>query len=178
MKKCKFYLLILCSILAESIYAQELVQVTDETLTVNSVTAMTGYTRNKTEVTLPDRTSGYIYRISVFPKGTNPAGPSLFSLLKKLGSSNISLASSFAEYAIANNDNSSVDAFIFSSPDDANNFYAKKDGYWNACKSMPNRVSCCFATKECMGKEVYFGFRNNNIMKGLDVKLEVVALVE
>jgi hypothetical protein len=160
------------------ISAQELVQVTDETITVNSTTAMTGYTRNKTEVTLPEKTKAYIYRISIFPKGKSAVDNSLFELLKQMGTANISIATSFAQLAIKNNDNFSVDAFIFNNTYDADNFYDKKDNNWSSCKSMTNRVSCCFSTKECIGREIYFGFRNNNIMQGLDVKLEIVAIVD
>jgi len=166
------------TLLVKNIAAQEVVQVTDETITVNSTTSVSGYTRNTTKVTLPEKTIGYIYRLSVFSKGNASVGSSLLSLLQKMGGANISLASSFAQFAINNNDNNSVDAYIFTNTYDADNFYAKKDGNWNACKSMPNRASCCFATSDCMGKELFFGFRNNNIMKGLDVKLEIVAIVD
>ena len=158
--------------------SQDLVQVTDETLTVNSTTAMSGYTRNKTEVTLPEKTKAYIYRISIFPKGKTSVDNSLFDLLQQMGGAKVSLATSFAQFAIKNNDNSAVDAFIFNNTYDADNFFAKKDGNWNACKSLPNRVSCCFSTKDCIGRQIFFGFRNNNLMQGLDVKLEVVALID
>jgi len=158
--------------------AQELVQVTDETLTVNSTTSITGNSRNKTEVTLPEKTKAYIYRISIFPKGKGAVNNSLFDLLKQIGGANISIATSFAQFAIKNNDNASVDAFIFNNTYDADNFYSKKDGNWSACKSMTNRVSCCFSTNECMGRQIFFGFKNNNIMQGLDVKLEIVALID
>lgn len=159
-------------------FSQELIQVTDETLTVNSTSAISGYTRNKTEVILPEKTIGYIYRISIFPKGENPVDNSLFDLLQNIGSTKISLAGSFAEFAVRNNDNNAVDAFIFNNVYDADNFYSKKDQNWNACKSMPNRVNCCFATKECIGRQIYFGFRNNNIMQGLNIRIEIVALVD
>ena len=158
-------------------YSQELVAVTDEVLTVNSATALSGYPRNKAEVTLPEKTIGYIYRISIFPKGQTAVNHSLFDLLKEVGGTNISLASSFAKFAIKNNDGNSADAFIFNNTYDADNFYAQKDTNWNACKTLMNRASCCFATNECLGNKIYFGFKNNNLMQGLDVKLEIVALV-
>lgn len=50
--------------------AQTLVEVTNETLTINSVTAMTGYTRNTTQVVLPEKTKFYIYiEFQFFLKG-------------------------------------------------------------------------------------------------------------
>lgn len=180
MYKLTYFLttLFLTSLCYSNLSAQELVQVIDETITVNSTTSMTGYTRNKTEVTLPEKTKSYIYRISIFPKGESSVDNSLFDLLNKMGGPNVSIATSFAQFAIKNNDNSSVDAFIFNNTYDADNFYSKKDANWSACKSMPNRASCCFSTKECIGKQIFFGFRNNNIMQGLDVKLEIVAVVD
>lgn len=178
MKRKCFISIFVFLIFTSKFFSQELVQVTDETITVNSTSAINGYTRNKTEVIFPEKTIGYIYRISITSKGANPVNNSLFGLLQNIGSTNISLASSFAKFAIQNNDNNAVDAFIFSNVYDADNFYSKKDQNWSACKSMPNRVNCCFATKECLGKQIYFGFRNNNIMQGLNVRIEIVALVD
>ncbi len=139
---------------------------------------MSGNTRNITQVTLPEKTKSYIYRISISPKGKSSVDNSLFELLEQMGGAQVAIATSFAKFAIKNNDNPSVDAFIFNNTYDADNFYSKNDGNWNPCKSMTNRVSCCFSTKECIGKQIYFGFRNNNMMEGLDVKLEIVALVD
>lgn len=90
----------------------------------------------------------------------------------------ISLASSFTKFAIKNNDNNAVDAFIFNNVFDAENFYAKKDGNWTSCKIMMNRGNRCFMSKECLANKIYFGFRNNNTMQGLSVRLEVVAIVD
>ncbi len=149
-----FFMLCLCKN-----YGQELVSVTDEVLTVNSTTAVTGNSRNTAEVTLPEKTIGYIYRISIFPKGETAVDHSLFDLLKKVGGKQISLASSFAKYAIKNNDGNAIDAFIFSNQYDADGFYNQKDNNWKACKSLLNRVSSCFqqmsalATKYILGLE-------------------------
>ncbi|RZJ71450.1 hypothetical protein [Flavobacterium sp.] len=173
-----YFQLVFLFLICSKIFSQELIQVTDETLTVNSVSAINGHTRNTAEITLPEKTKGYIYRISVTPKGSNALSNSLFDLLQTIGSTNISLTSSFAKYAIKNGDNNSVDAFIFDNVVDANNFLNKRDGHWSLCKSMLNRVSCCFASQECIGRKVYFGFRNNNAMQGLNVRLEIVALVD
>ena len=177
-KFTKWTVLTLIIFLCFDLSAQELVQVVDEIITVNSTTSMTGYTRNKTSIMLPPKTKGYIYRISIFPKGNAGVDNSLFDLLQQFGTANISIGSSLAQFAIRNNDGRAVDAFIFNNTYDADNFYSKNDGNWSYCKSMPNRVNCCFSTKECIGQEVYFGFRNNNIMQGLDVKLEIVAIVD
>ena len=175
----KFLLIFFLQIVfLNAIYSQQLVPLTDETITVNSTTSLTGITRNKVEVTIPENTKAYIYRISIFKKGESNSDNSLFDLLQKFGTSNISLASSLAQFAVRNNDNIAVDAFIFSNSYDAQGFVDMQDGTWSHCKEMRNRVNCCFSSKECLGRKLYFGFRNNNIMQGLDVKLEVVALID
>lgn len=161
-----------------NIYSQKLIAVIDETFTVNSTSSMTGYTRNITQISLPEKTKSYIYRISIFPKGSSSVDNTLFDLLKKMGGVNVNLATSFAQFAVKNNDNFAVDAFIFSNTYDSDNFFSKKDGNWSACKTMNNRVSCCFSTDDCIGRNIYFGFRNNNMMQGVDVKLEVVAVID
>ena len=159
------------------LFAQQYIDVTDETFTVNSATSLTGNTRNISHVSLPEKAIGYIYRISVFSKGNTNVPNALFKVIKTIDPST-ALTTSLMEYAINNNDGKSVDAFIFNNTYDADNFYAKKDNNWNACRSLMNRSNCCFATKECLNHVLYFGFRNNNISKGLDVKLEVVAIVD
>lgn len=165
-------------LITTKIFSQELIQVTEETITVNSTSAINGYTRNITSVTLPEKTKGYIYRLSIVKKGQQSNSSPLLDLLENMEPANISLAASFSKFAIQNNDNEAVDAFIFNNTYDADNFYAKKDNNWSSCKSMFNRVSCCFASQDCIGHKIFFGFRNNNIMQGLDIKLEVVALVD
>lgn len=162
----------------QALQAQELVQVTDETITVNSIMSLTGSTRNTTAVKLPERTKAYVYRISVSPKGKNTVTQSLMQQLMKLGGAEFALAASVAQLAIENNDNDAVDAFIFTTVYDADDFYSKKEGNWGACQIMLNRASCCFVSEQCMGRNIYFGFRNNNVSKGLNVRLEVVAIVD
>ena len=157
--------------------AQQYMPVTDETLTVNSATSLSGHTRNTVEVDLPSHTIGYIYRMSVMPKGGNGSFESLFNVIKKIDPAT-AFTSSLMQYAIRNSENYAVDAFVFNNTSDANEFYNKNDNNWSACKSMPNRSNVCLATKECLNKTLYFGFRNNNISQGLDVRFELVAIVD
>lgn len=156
---------------------QQLVEVLSETFTVNSISAMTGNTRNTAEVVLPDKAIGYVYRLTVTQKGKGAISNSLYTLLKQRGG-NIALGVSIAEFAIQNNDGNTIDAYIFSNTYDKDNFYLKKDGNWNACKSILNRSSSCFSTADCISKRIFFGFKNSNLREGLDVKLEVVAIVD
>lgn len=44
---------------------------------------MSGNTRNITQVTLPEKTKSYIYRISISPKGKSSVDNSLFELLEQ-----------------------------------------------------------------------------------------------
>jgi len=43
---------------------------------------------------------------------------------------------------------------------------------------MPNRTNCCFESDECINNRIFFGFRNNNIAQGLNVRLEVIAFID
>ncbi len=158
--------------------ALEYTKVTDELVTVNSTSSLSGYTRNKVEVKFPEKTTGYICRITSCPKGQMQQSEDLFNVLKKIPVSEVAAGASLAQFAIRNNDGSNVDAFIFNNTYDADYFYAKKDGQWSTCKSKPSIVNSCFYSNDCIGRRIFFGFRNNNIMQGLDVHLEVVAIVD
>lgn len=156
---------------------QQLIDVLSEKFTVNSLTALNGNTRNFAEVKLPDNATGFVYRLTVNKKGNGNLGNSLFTLLKQRGGY-IAFGASLADFAIQNGDGNAVDAYIFTNSYDKDNFYAKNDRQWNYCKALPNRTNCCFSTNDCLGKRIYFGFRNNNTMQGLDVLLEVVAVID
>jgi len=158
--------------------AQQYQSVIDENIVVNSTTAMAGYTRNITEVTLPEHTISYFYRITITAKGASDESTPLLSLLKNSADIAIAGMSRITEFAIKNNDNHAVDAFIFNNVYDANDFYSKKDGNWTACKSMANRSNCCFESSECINNRIFFGFRNNNVAQGLTVRLEVIAKID
>lgn len=169
------FLLFLCSVTAS---AQKLVNVIDETIVVNSTTALSGYTRNITTVTLPDHTKNYLYRITITPKGHANQSLALFEILNNTPDIGVAAFSKVGEYAVKRNDNFAVDAFIFNNIYDADDFYAKKDGNWTYCKGMSNRTNCCFESDECINKRIFFGFRNNNIAQGLNVRLEVIAFID
>lgn len=158
--------------------AQQYQNVIDETIVVNSMTAMSGYTRNITEIALPEHTISYIYRITITPKGTSDESTPLLSFLNDSPEIGLSGISRISQFAIKNNDNSAVDAFIFNNVYDANDFFSKKDGTWTTCKGMANRTNCCFESSECINNRIFFGFRNNNVAQGLSVRLEVVAKID
>jgi hypothetical protein len=177
--RIKFFInLLILFFVTGSTYSQKFVDVLNETLTVNSKTAIGGYTRNKTSVRLPEKTKGYIYRITIADKGSLVVSNTLFSILKNIAPKQISLGVALTEYAVSNSDNESVDAFIFTNVYDAEKFYSKKDGEWDFCYSMSSVSNSCRSVKDCIGELVYFGFRNGNFRQGLDVKLEVVAIVD
>jgi hypothetical protein len=158
--------------------AQKLVEVLHETITVNSTSAMSGYTRNTVEVQLPQGTIGYIYRISVFKKGGVSVGNGLLDLLSTVPIAEVKIGANLSKYVVNNANGGAVDYFIFTNQEDKNAFYGKRDDSWNSCKSYPNRVSSCLSSNECINRKIWFGFRNNNISQGLDVYLEVVAIVD
>ncbi len=109
----KFLTLCLISILCiKNLSAQELIQVVDTTLTLNAASSSAN-ARVKTKLIIPDKASGYIYRLSIFPKNKTYA----------------------------------------------DNFLINKGSNLNVCKTMLNSKASCDALKDCMGKEIYFGFQ-------------------
>lgn len=158
-------------------HAQKLVDVTNEILTVNSQTAMNGYTRNVTEIQLPKGTTGYTYRISVARRGGRYAGNSLLSLLQAMPITQLGMGANLAQFAINQSDGSQIDFFIFTTQQDKDAFFTKSEN-WSYCRSFLNRVNTCGYVDKCLNETVWFGFRNNNFSQGLDVRLEVVALVD
>ena len=158
--------------------AQKLVDVLHETLTVNSTTSMSGYTRNTVEVKLPKGTTGYIYRMSVFKKGGVNVGNGLLDLLSLIPIAEVKAGVNLSKYVVGNANGGAVDYFIFTTQEDKSAFYNKYDENWSSCKSYPNRVSSCISSDECINRTIWFGFRNNNVSQGLDVYLEVVAIVD
>lgn len=156
---------------------QELVKVFDETLTVNSKSNYGGSSHNIAEVKLPPKTKEIIYRVSIFDKGTGIFDSELIELLKQVGGPKVALATAFTEYGVKSNDNEAVDIHIFNNVYDATDFQNKKAG-WVTCKSQTNRTNCCVKTKDFLTERMFFGFKNNNYMQGLDVRLEVVAIID
>ncbi len=177
--KIKYYLLavvFLCQI--KFLHSQKLVSVISETITVNSTTSMNGWTRNTVEVTFPKGTIGYVYRVSVFDLNSVNISDLLFDLLKQIPIEEIQVGASFAKYAVANANGHAIDYFILTTGDDRTAFYNKNDNNWSSCKSFLNRVNTCASSNECINSRIYFGFRNNNLTKGLDVYIEIVAIVD
>jgi hypothetical protein len=174
----RFLLLSLLTAFASCCFGQQFISVVDEELRLNSQTSLTGNTRNGTRVPLPEKCIGYVYRLTVQRVEGTGVSEALFELLKRSPEQAISWGASLVQYAVNNADGEAVDAFIFNNTFDSDNFLAKNDGNWSACKTMLNRMNICLATKECQGTQMYFGFRNNNIRQGLKVRLEVVAVVD
>jgi hypothetical protein len=176
MKRTTFLTSLAFLCLSFYVKGQILQNISTETITVNSKSSLTGYTRNIANVTLPSNATAYIYRITVFNKGNTNISNSLFNTLKNIPITEIRIGAFLTEYAINQNDGNSVDFFVFTNGTDANSFYSKGENI-NYCKSHPNRSSVCVSTNDCINQKVYFGFRNNNIQQGVEVILEVVALV-
>lgn len=176
-RKIKF--LILFSFLAPNlIFSQKLVDVLNETITVNSKTAINGKTRILTSARIPIGAKSYIYRITITKKGGMTTGSTLFTLLTNMKNRKVAYAAALTELAITNNDNNSIDAFIFHSSYDADNFLVEKDKDWDACQALLSVKNSCRLVDNCIGQNIYFGFRNNNFMQGLDINIEIVALID
>lgn len=158
--------------------AQQYVDVINQTITLNSISSLMGANRNYIKVNMPEKTSAYIYRISITPKGTQGVSSNLFELVKNVAPADIAIGASLAQFVINSSDGSAVDSYTFNNPYDADNFVAKSDGNWTACQFSRSVVNNCYSAKQCLNPTMYFGFKNNNMVQGLDVHLEIVALVD
>lgn len=159
-------------------YTQQLSLILQDKFVVNSRTSLNGYTRNYAEVKLPSNAIGYIYRLTVLEKGRSLASETLFELAQKIPDIKVKIGAAVAEFIVNNSNNHAVDFFIFTQYSDISNFYSKNDDKWNSCFSLPNRQGLCYASNECMADKIWFGFRNNDIDDGVEVYLEVVAILE
>jgi hypothetical protein len=159
-------------------HAQQYVDVVNQTITVNSKSNLTGRDRQYIRADFPANTTGFIYRATITTKGASSNSPNLLSLLSQYAPGNIAMGAQLTQFIVNNNDGSLVDAFTFYNPYDADNFFNNKDGYWGACNSSLGLVNTCYASNNCLNPRLYFGFRNNNLMEGLNVHLEIVAIVD
>lgn len=160
-------------------YSQVYQKAFEEILPLQSLSTFVGYSRNLVAVTLPDNTTSFIYRVTVYPKGEADRNQNLLlNALQKVPTDQIPLDTLLPEYAIHDRDKYYIDGFIFVTPEDASYFYSKRDKRWKACKSHLEFKNFCRSNKECLKKQLAFGFRSNNITEGVEIKLEVVAIVD
>jgi hypothetical protein len=148
-----------------------------QTLVINSQTAVGKKSRNFADFTLPDNSIGYVYRITVFPKGDKKVPNDLFDLVSKVSSKEIAFGAELTKYMIDVNADEAIDTYIFSDRNSFSNFYSGGTN-WVACKTMPNRRGICVASNECLSKKLFFGFENKNWTHGVEVLLEVVAVID
>lgn len=179
--KPKIILLILTIFVVLDCAAQEYVSVLDQSFVVHSSGNMflnsNSSTRNVIPVPLPAKTLGYIYRVSS-AKGNTGQGDKLMSLLKTVAPKQVVMEAALVQFALNYSDGGAVDLFAFSDVADANYFLRKQDNSWRVCWSSMGVINTCFATSQCLGNGVYFGFRNNNLATPVNVHLEVVAIVD
>jgi hypothetical protein len=176
------FLFLLLALLSFSICrGQEYISVMDQLFVVHSsgnvFVNTNSSTRNIITVPLPARTVGYIYRVAA-AKGNTGQGDKLISLLKSVAPRQVVMEAALAEYVVNYSDGGAVDVFTFSDVANANYFLRKQDNSWRACWYNMGVINTCFATSQCLGAGVYFGFRNNNLAAPVNVHLEVVAIVD
>jgi hypothetical protein len=161
-----------------NVLGQIYVPVVNQTITVNSRSTLSGNSRNYIVAEFPKNTSAYVYRISITSKDASTESTELFNLLKNYPSATIAIGSQLTQLIIQTSDGKAVDAFTFNNVYDADNFRNKNDGNWGASQASMSVVNTCYASNTGLNPTVYFGFRNNNLMDGLNVHLEVVAIVD
>jgi hypothetical protein len=181
MKKTVFAIFILIT-LPTIVKAQRFEKVVDEWVEVNSKTnfltlGSKGRTNVFSEILLPQNTIGYIYRVSIFKKSSeNSNSPSLFDCLKQMLPTEIKMGIELAEFSIKQNDGESIDFFIINNRNDAINF--ENDLGFESCHRYLSHFNFCASSDRCLGKQLYFGFKNNNIKQGLKVHFELTAITK
>jgi hypothetical protein len=153
--------------------------VLDETLVVNSKTNLFGAHKISVPIHLPRGTQAYIYRITISKKGEPIVANALFKMLKESDVQELSIAASLTQYAVNNGANESIDAYVFTSGADANEFtdVYSNNGYSLASKMTSVKNSVRYV-ESCISPNLYFGFENTNVIHGLEVRLEIIALVD
>jgi hypothetical protein len=174
----KIHILAALLLLRAFSFGQSYVQVADQTLTVNSTSNLTGRSRQYVRVDLPSNAIGYVYRATIMPKGATASNSNLLSLLANYAPKEIALGAQLTQLAVNVNDGNALDAFTFYNPYDADNFVAEHDNNWSSCTSNLNIINTCYSTNRCLNPTLFFGFRNNNLMQGLNVRLEIVAITD
>ncbi len=140
---------------------------------------MDGYTRNFVDIRLPRGIVAYAYRISLYKIDGVKMPDRLIELLSAVPIAELKAGLDISKYVVTNPiKGGEVDYFIFTKASEADHFFNKEDEIWKGCKSFLNSASTCVLSDECLGSQFFFGFRNNSGAKGLDVNLELVAIVD
>ena len=163
--------------------AQQFVSVMDQLFTVHSSGNVfvnnNSSSRNIIEVHLPAKTVGYVYRVSAKAKNSlTGQNAQLFDLLKTIAPKQIVMEAALTQFAVQQTDGEAIDVFAFNTADDANIFLRKQDNFLRPCWYNLGVINTCFAKNTCLSPTIYFGFRNNNLATGINVHLEVVAVID
>lgn len=163
--------------------AQQFVPVMDQLFTVHSsgnlLVNSNSSSRNVIDIHLPDKTVGYIYRVSAKAKNSvSGSNNQLFELVKGIAPKQIVMEAAIAQFVVNQADGAAIDVFAFNTVADANGFLLKQDNVWRPCWYNLGVLNTCYARNTCISPTIYFGFRNNNLATGINVHLEVVAVVD
>src|SRR5690348_8048023 len=117
MKGIKIFIIVILSCIASSKkgFAQQLQQITDTTINLNSEPSSQNVGFIK--INLPEKTKGYAYRLSVFPKGSDFTISPLLSVLQSMGAINFPIPMPLNDMAIKSPNKDTTDFFIFSTED-------------------------------------------------------------
>jgi hypothetical protein len=154
-----------------------------ETFHVNSVTSLTGSTRKLIQFQLPPNTVRWYYSFSAFRNAKDVSNvQEEFNLLSKLShvidvSGTTAGALAFLGRPPGSNN---CDVYLLNSDNDVRLFEAKQNNFYYCREgSMDGLVSGVMEIKDPdrMFGTQSLGFRNNDLSYGIDVKLQIVAIV-
>ena len=177
MNKLLFYSACFICIPFLSISQKRFVSVSDESFIINSQTALNGKSFNSVEVTLPEKTTGIIYRIISSSIGNNVESVPLIKQLKEFTPDDFAVNNSLGRLATKANSPRAIDFYLINHQSDIGNF-SRKEAF-SYCKKIENRAEVCYYTDECLvGSKLFIGFVNNDATTGADVQFEMVAVID
>lgn len=178
----KIGITLLFSLFSVVVTAQTLFPLVDgKVITVNSQTSIyaNSNTRRLIEIELPTGTIAYVYRVAVISGSAPSVGESLISLLSAIPSDELTKgAIALSSNTMQNANNGSVDMFVFSQSADASAFLNKADASWFSPKQAMGVKSTVEVAINPISPKIWFGFRNNNFSDKVDVRLDVVAILD
>ena len=165
------------SLISAASAQKRFISVADESFTINSQTALNGKTFNIVEVTLPEKATGIIYRITSGSKGTLKETKPLLLQLKEYSPDDFTINNSLGRMTIKSDSPRPINMYIMDHPMEAEKFQSGQP--FSPCKKFESRSEICFYSNECIiTDKLYFGFANSDVAIGADVQFEMIAVVD
>lgn len=133
--------------------------------------------RKVVSIPLPEKTSRYAYRVSIFKKDKGvKLKDSLFARLENIAPEDIKAGDTLAQFIARQPNADMVDFYIVPTEEDGIAFKERK--MYNSCLRQPDMMNFSAVSDTCVGKSLVICLKNKNLKKDLSVVVEVVAIKE